>query len=50
VAAGIKKDVDLDLSFSPRDFMPYEDGYAELVEEASFDDWFIKESAKSRKP
>lgn len=39
MAAGIKKDKDLNLSFTALDFMPYEDGYAESQEAASFDEY-----------
>lgn len=40
VAAGIKKDGEGNTSYSVADFMPHEDGYAELNEEMSIDDLF----------
>lgn len=39
-AAGLKKDSEANTTFVMADFMPHEDGYAELNEEISIDDLF----------
>lgn len=39
VAAGLKKDGDANVGFVQLDFMPHEDGYAQLNVEPTIDDW-----------
>jgi len=39
VAAGLKKDSAANIGFVQLDFMPHEDGYAELNTETTIDDW-----------
>lgn len=48
-AAGIKKDSEGSTTFSTADFMPYEDGYADLNKEMSIDDLFSKPTVKESK-